>query len=122
VAIPGNPDRPTFAPNYNLDKLRAGFPPPSGKEFPCSPLWRGPAARSSATPPRDVWPAFCGVAILALHVVTFLAHSHWPFALQGVAFLALVYSYWWNLQCISHNFIHNPFFTSRWLNRLTASC
>jgi fatty acid desaturase len=24
----------------------------------------------------------------------------------------------WNLQCVSHNFIHNPFFNSGWLNRL----
>jgi fatty acid desaturase len=28
-----------------------------------------------------------------------------------------MWSYCWNLQCISHNFIHNPYFTSRFLNR-----
>jgi fatty acid desaturase len=26
-------------------------------------------------------------------------------------------AYCWNLQCISHNFIHDPFFRSDWLNR-----
>ena len=67
---------------------------------------------------RDAWPALSGVAILALHVVTSLFHNQWSFALQAVAFLGLAYSYWWNLQCISHNFIHNPFFNSRWHNRL----
>ena len=24
----------------------------------------------------------------------------------------------WNLQCLSHNFVHNPFFASNWLNRV----
>ena len=68
--------------------------------------------------PRDAWPALSGVAILALHVVTFVGQSRWPFALRAAAFLGLAYSYWWNLQCISHNFIHNPFFNSRWLNQV----
>ena len=26
--------------------------------------------------------------------------------------------YCWNLQCVAHNLIHNPFFTSDWLNRV----
>jgi fatty acid desaturase len=37
--------------------------------------------------------------------------------LLAPAWVAIAFAYWWNLQCISHNFIHNPFFTSRWLNR-----
>src|SRR5262249_23105687 len=34
-----------------------------------------------------------------------------------LAFIAIAWSYCWNMQCISHNFIHNPYFTSVWLNR-----
>jgi fatty acid desaturase len=34
------------------------------------------------------------------------------------AFLTYSLLICWNLQCISHNFIHNPFFTSSLLNRL----
>jgi fatty acid desaturase len=33
------------------------------------------------------------------------------------AFVAAALSYAWNMQAISHNFIHNPFFASVWLNR-----
>jgi fatty acid desaturase len=33
------------------------------------------------------------------------------------AFFAVAWSYCWNMQCISHNFIHNPFFSNVWLNR-----
>jgi fatty acid desaturase len=36
----------------------------------------------------------------------------------AVAFVAVAWSYCWNMQCLSHNFIHNPFFTWGWLNRL----
>jgi fatty acid desaturase len=46
--------------------------------------------------------------------VEFQVLSWWVLA---PAWVAIAFSYWWNLQCISHNFIHNPFFTSRWLNR-----
>jgi fatty acid desaturase len=34
-----------------------------------------------------------------------------------LAFAAVIFCYCWNVQSISHNFIHNPFFVSPWLNR-----
>src|SRR5262249_49250145 len=41
-----------------------------------------------------------------------------PWWLLAVSFLGCSMLICWNLQSVSHNFIHNPFFTSRWLNRL----
>jgi fatty acid desaturase len=70
--------------------------------------------RSSA---YDAVPALCGVGIVALIVWTFLAFDRLPWWVLVPAFIAVAYSYLWNLQCISHNFIHNPFFTNVWLNR-----
>jgi fatty acid desaturase len=37
---------------------------------------------------------------------------------MAVAFITYAILICWNLQCVSHNFIHNPYFTSRLLNRL----
>jgi fatty acid desaturase len=58
-----------------------------------------------------------GIGIVALHFWTFLAFDSLPWWLLAVTFCAAAWSYCWNLQCISHNFIHNPYFTNRWLNR-----
>jgi fatty acid desaturase len=68
--------------------------------------------------PYDAIVAFCGLLNLAFLLWTFLVFptlSWWAIAL---AFVVLSWAYCWNLQCVSHNFIHNPFFTSVWLNRL----
>lgn len=65
----------------------------------------------------DALPAFCGVGIVALIVATFLGFDQMPWWLMVPAFVAVMSSYLWNLQCISHNFIHNPFFANVWLNR-----
>lgn len=65
----------------------------------------------------DALPALCGVAIVALIFGTFLAFDRLPWWVLVPAFIAVMSSYLWNLQCISHNFIHNPFFSSAWLNR-----
>jgi fatty acid desaturase len=67
--------------------------------------------------PYDAIPALCVVAIVALIFWTFLAYRALPWLILAPAFLALTYSYLWNLQCLSHNFIHNPFFRWPWLNR-----
>ena len=60
-------------------------------------------------------------------------HSRWDSVLvllafvQGAVLFALpvlpviAVSLWWNANTISHNFIHNPFFRSRSLNRLFAA-
>jgi fatty acid desaturase len=66
----------------------------------------------------DALPALCGVANLALLVAAFLSYSALPWWALAPTFLAVAFSYCWNLQCISHNFIHNPYFSSPWLNRL----
>jgi fatty acid desaturase len=67
--------------------------------------------------PSDAIPALCGVAIVAFFVWTFLAFDSLPWWAVVVAFVAAAWCYCWNLQCISHNFIHNPYFTNAWLNR-----
>jgi fatty acid desaturase len=58
----------------------------------------------------------CGVGIVALILGSFVAFDDLPWWALVLAFSAVAWSYCWNLQCISHNFIHNPFFTNRWLN------
>jgi fatty acid desaturase len=73
-----------------------------------------PFFRSS---PWDAIPALCGVGIVALIFWTFLACHSLPWWVLGLAFVAVAWSYCWNLQCISHNFIHNPYFSNVWLNR-----
>jgi fatty acid desaturase len=67
--------------------------------------------------PWDALPALCGVAIVALILWTFLHFHSLAWWVLVPAFFAIAWSYCWNMQCISHNFIHNPFFTSAWLNR-----
>ena len=65
----------------------------------------------------DVLPAFAGIAIVAAIFWTFLCFQSLSWWVLVPAFLVIMGSYCWNLQCISHNFIHNPYFTSNWLNR-----
>ena len=67
--------------------------------------------------PCDALPAVCGVGILALILWTFLFFDSLSWWALVPAFLAVAGSYCWNMQSISHNFIHNPFFTNPWLNR-----
>jgi fatty acid desaturase len=66
----------------------------------------------------DAIPALCGVGIVALIVWTFLCFHSLPWWVLTPAYLAIAVSYCWNMQCISHNFIHNPYFVSDILNRL----
>ncbi len=68
--------------------------------------------------PYDAIIAFCGLLNAAFLLWTFLAFPSLPWWAVGVSFFVLTWAYCWNLQCISHNFIHNPFFTNVWLNRL----
>jgi fatty acid desaturase len=65
----------------------------------------------------DVLPALGGVGILALILWTFLAFHDLSWGVLAVAYVAIAWSYCWNLQCISHNFIHNPYFSNPWINR-----
>jgi fatty acid desaturase len=59
-----------------------------------------------------------GFGIVALLVGSFVGFDDWPWWAVALAFAAAAWSYCWNLQCISHNFIHNAFFTNPWLNRI----
>lgn len=68
--------------------------------------------------PYDAIVALSGVGIVALIFWTFLGFDALSMWILVPAFMAVMWSYCWNLQCISHNFIHNPFFTNPWLNRL----
>jgi len=66
----------------------------------------------------DALVAVGGVAHVAFLFATFALFyvlPWWALVLCGLTYSLLVC---WNLQSVSHNFIHNPFFTSRLLNRL----
>jgi fatty acid desaturase len=68
--------------------------------------------------PADAILAACGVAHVAVLLGTFAFFPKLPWWAIGLSFLTYAGMIAWNLQCISHNFIHNPFFAQRWLNRL----
>jgi fatty acid desaturase len=65
----------------------------------------------------DAIPALCGLGIVALLLYTFLWFDRLSWLVLVPTFLAVTWSYCWNLQCISHNFIHNPYFRNPWFNR-----
>ena len=76
-----------------------------------------PPARFFRYTAYDALPALCGTANVALLVGTFLFFPALPWWAAAAAFGAVVFCYCWNVQSISHNFIHNPFFANEWLNR-----
>ena len=65
----------------------------------------------------DALPALCAAANAALLVGTFVLFPVLPWWAAALCFGAIVFCYCWNVQSISHNFIHNPFFANEWLNR-----
>jgi fatty acid desaturase len=67
--------------------------------------------------PLDALPALCVVGIVGLIFTCWLAFDALPWWFLAPAFVVIAWSYCWNMQSLSHNFIHNPFFSSRWLNR-----
>ena len=67
--------------------------------------------------PYDAIPTSCAVGSVTLLVGTFLWFHDLPPWGVFLAFCAVICSYCWNVQAISHNFIHNAFFTNPWLNR-----
>jgi fatty acid desaturase len=68
----------------------------------------------------DAVPALLAFAHLGLLAAFFLAWPQlgWPARLAGALIYALAIG--WSQDSIAHNFIHNPFFVSPRLNRLTA--
>ncbi len=67
----------------------------------------------------DAVPALLVYVHLALLAAFFLAWPHlgWGARLGGAAAYALAIG--WNQDSVAHNFIHNPFFRSKLLNRIT---
>jgi fatty acid desaturase len=66
---------------------------------------------------RDAFPVLCAVGQLACLAATLVFFDTLPAWGLALAFLVIIFNYCWNMQSISHNFIHNPYFTSTWLNR-----
>jgi fatty acid desaturase len=68
----------------------------------------------------DALPAALAVVQLGLAMLLFVA---WPQLGWGARIgwlLLYAFSVGWNLNSIAHNFIHNPFFTAPWMNRLMS--
>jgi fatty acid desaturase len=65
----------------------------------------------------DIVPVLAGLAHLAYLVTVFLLFDRLPW--WGVVLAGLGYAYLiaWNINSVSHNFIHNPYFVSPVLNR-----
>jgi fatty acid desaturase len=78
-----------------------------------------PAKRVFRYSPWDAVPAALVFLHLALLAAFFVAWPHlsWPERLGGAGLYAFAIG--WNQDSVSHNFIHNPFFVSKTLNRLT---
>lgn len=68
--------------------------------------------------PADALLVLAGVGHFAFLVWTFVAFNALPWWAVVVSFLAYAGMICWNLQCISHNFIHNSFFHQNRFNRL----
>lgn len=68
--------------------------------------------------PYDALVAGCGLLNAGFLLWTFVAFPSLPGWAAALCFFFVTWAYCWNLQCISHNFIHNPFFTNVWLNRV----
>jgi fatty acid desaturase len=68
--------------------------------------------------PADAIVVLCSIAHVGVLLGSFAGFSVLPWWAIALAFLSYAGMICWNLQCISHNFIHNPFFSWHWLNRL----
>lgn len=92
-------------------------PPPPAAPPPGVPV-RGRHLLLLAYSPWDLIPVICGIGHLAAVVAFFWWFDAMPW--WGVVLAGLVYavSVSWNINGISHNFIHNPYFRSDALNRL----
>ncbi len=66
----------------------------------------------------DAIPALCVVGIVAMIFAGMIYYAVMPWWLTALVFVGIGTSVRWNLQCLSHNFIHNPFFSSKLINRL----
>jgi len=65
----------------------------------------------------DVIPVLAGMAHLAFVwylVISFHRHPLWLNLLFGCMYAVSIS---WNINAVSHNFIHNPYFTQTWMNK-----
>lgn len=68
--------------------------------------------------PKDAWPALAGLLHFGFLLgLAALFHRHAPYALLVPLGLIYAVSISWNINGISHNFLHNPFFVWKPLNR-----
>ncbi|MFO0842842.1 MAG: fatty acid desaturase [Gemmataceae bacterium] len=67
--------------------------------------------------PLDAVIAVAGFGHVAFLLFTFFVFPSFSWGMAAFSFVTYAGLICWNLQCISHNFIHNPFFRWRWLNR-----
>ena len=69
--------------------------------------------------PWDVFPAIAGVLNAAFVVLFYLAFAYWhtPWWVLICMGFTFSVSIGWNINSVSHNFVHNPFFTWEPLNR-----
>jgi fatty acid desaturase len=65
----------------------------------------------------DALPVLGSLGTFALLACSFVWFHSMPVWALGAVFVGLMFCYCWNVQSISHNFIHNPFFRNDWLNR-----
>ena len=66
----------------------------------------------------DIIPVVCGVLHLAFIVSVFVFFNRLPMWASAILGAVYAVSISWNINGISHNFLHNPYFRSRLLNRL----
>lgn len=66
----------------------------------------------------DVVPALLGVSHCVSVIAWFVAFRQLPWWANGLLGIVYAFSIAWNVNSVSHNFIHNPFFKFKWLNRL----
>jgi fatty acid desaturase len=66
----------------------------------------------------DIIPVLCAVLHLSFVIWLFLAFPSLPWWCLLVLGCLYAYSISWNINGVSHNFIHNPYFKSKILNRL----
>ena len=66
----------------------------------------------------DIVPVLCGLAHAGFVAFWFLSFPHFSWWENGLMGLIYSWSIAWNVNSVSHNFIHNPYFVSPLLNRL----
>jgi fatty acid desaturase len=64
----------------------------------------------------DVWLVAVSALGLALLAFAYVVVPSWPWPATLALLIAMSFLVCTNYQCVAHNFVHNEFFSSRWLN------